>query len=98
MGGLEDREIVVLVLGLIVAGFALAHLKKLQRLPHWPVPLTAAALLLLGWSLSIFETWFAPRLLNVCEHVAYVLHSLLMLVWVSMSVKKSPSVAVGRSR
>lgn len=98
MGGLEDREIVVLVLGLIVAGFALAHLKKLQRLPNWPIPLAAAALLLLGWFLSIIETWVAPQLLNVCEHVAYVLHSLLMLVWVSMSIKKAPNVDWGRPR
>jgi len=97
MGGLEDREIVVLVLGLIVAGFAFANLNKLRRLPRWPLPLMAACLLLLGWMCSILETWFAPQLLNVIEHGAYVAHSALMLAWAHSFSVRSPAAPLGRS-
>lgn len=82
MAGLEDREIVVALLGLLVAGFSVANLDKLRALPHWRVPMSAAALLILGWTASILETWFAPTLLNLAEHCAYLTHSALMLVWV----------------
>lgn len=82
MAGLEDREIVVLLLGLLVAGFSLANLDKLRALPRWRVPMSAAALLILGWAASILETWFAPTSLNLVEHSAYLAHSALMLVWV----------------
>lgn len=97
MGGVEDREIVVLVLGLIVAGFAVANLHKLRRLPRWPLPMAAAALLLIGWACSILETWFAPVALNVAEHAAYVAHSVLMLAWAYTSSTRS-AMPLGRVR
>lgn len=97
MGGVEDREIVVLVLGLIVAGFAFTNLEKLKRLPRWPLPLTAACLLLLGWTCSILETWFLPSPLNVAEHAAYVAHSALMLVWAYSVGSRSQAAPLGRS-
>jgi hypothetical protein len=97
MGGVEDREIIVLVLGLIVAGFAVANLAKLRRLPRWPLPMAAAALLLLGWTCSILETWFAPVALNVAEHAAYVAHSVLMLLW-AYTASTRPRAPLGRVR
>ncbi len=82
MAGLEDREVVVLLLGLIVGGFAFAYRKKLAALPLVHLPILAASFLLLGWTLSTLETWFAPQLLNFLEHSAYLAHSGLMLSWV----------------
>lgn len=82
MAGLEDREIVVLLLGLLVAAFSLANLDKLRALPRWRVPMSAAALLIFGWTASILETWFAPTVLNLVEHCAYLAHSALMVAWV----------------
>jgi hypothetical protein len=97
MGGLEDREVVVLLLGLIVAGFAVANLDKLRRLPRWPLPMLAACLLLLGWVSSILETWFSPHVLNTLEHCAYVAHSGLMLAWVYLSSRRPRQVPLGHS-
>lgn len=98
MAGLEDREVVVLLLGMIVGGFAFTFRKKLTSLPlaRWPV--MAATFLLVGWVLSTLETWIAPTLLNILEHAAYVAHSMLMLVWIFAVWSKSRSQSSEASR
>ena len=80
-GNVEDREAIVLLLGLLVALFVIAHLKQIKTFPLWPLPVMAACCLLLGWSVSIVEDVFASFDFDLLEHVLYTAHSCLLATW-----------------
>lgn len=87
---LEDREVVVLVLGVLVASFVLAHLKVIKTFPWWPLPVLSAGSLLAGWAASVGENFIAPDRVNALEHLLYACHSVFLCVWV-VRLNKGPS-------
>jgi 4-amino-4-deoxy-L-arabinose transferase-like glycosyltransferase len=80
-GNVEDREAIVLLLGLLVALFVIAHLKQIKAFPLWPLPVIAASCLLMGWSVSIAEDVFDSYDFDVVEHFLYAAHSCLLAAW-----------------
>ncbi len=77
----EDRELTVLLLGVLVAAFVLAHLRQIRTFPWWPLPLSAGASLLLGWTSSVAEDIWSTSWLNTTEHIFYALHTVLFSTW-----------------
>jgi hypothetical protein len=78
---IEDRELAVLLLGVVIAAFVIGHLRQIRSFPWWPLPVVAAFCLLLGWGTSVAEDVWASPWLNGAEHVLYVLHSVLFSIW-----------------
>lgn len=77
----EDRELVVLVLGILVAAFVIAHRKQLRAFPWWPLPVLAVGCLLIGWTISVAEDIWVLPWSNLAEHSLYALHSVLFATW-----------------
>ncbi len=77
----EDRELIVLLLGVIVAAFVIAHLRQLRAFPWWPLPICAALSLILGWAASVAEDIWVVGWMNLLEHALYALHSVLFSIW-----------------
>ena len=78
---MEDREAIVLLLGILVALFVIAHLKQIKKFPLWPLPVIAATCLLLGWSISVIESIVDSSYFDLLEHSFYAAHSCLLAAW-----------------
>ncbi len=84
----EDREVVVLVLGMLVLAFMIAHVRQLRRFPWWPLPFLAGGLMTTGWGISVIEHIVDFPFANLVEHGLYAAHSLLLCAWAyKLSVK-----------
>lgn len=84
-GPVEDREVVVLLLGVAMAAFMLNHLARLKAQTGWQLLLAAVFSVVLGWAVSVVEHFVAIPGADIAEHGLYALHSSLLLAWVIVS-------------
>ena len=70
----EEREIIILVIGVLAAAVAFSQRRRIARLPGHRLLWVAGGCWLLGATLTVVET-FIPSLeeaLNLAEHAAFV--------------------------
>ena len=79
----------MLLLGVLVAAFVIAHLRQIRTFPWWPLPIFAAFCLLAGWTASVAEDIWPIVWLNTVEHVFYVLHSIAFSIWAARLARKA---------
>lgn len=84
-GPVEDREVVVLLFGVVMATFVLTHLSRLKSQPSWQLLLGAVFSVVFGWSVSVVEHFVEFSWADLAEHGLYAAHSLFLLSWVVMA-------------
>lgn len=79
----EEREIIILVIGVLAAAVAFSQRRRIARLPGHRLLWVAGGCWLLGATLTVVET-FIPSLeeaLNLAEHAAFVAHTGVLVAW-----------------
>ena len=78
---IQENEIIMLLLGIGVLIFILGNRLKLKRLPSSSIFITGFCVLLLGWIMTVLESYFWKELLNFFEHICYAASSVLVATW-----------------
>ncbi|MFA6714474.1 MAG: hypothetical protein WC082_01845 [Victivallales bacterium] len=77
----HESEIVMLLLCIGVFIFIINKYREYRRIPSWQFLLTAFSLFFLAAVMTVAEDFIWPDLLNLLEHLLYMLSSLSMLIW-----------------
>ena len=78
---IQENEIVMLILGGGVFILTLVYQMRIKRIPAWQTLISGFYILLVGWVLTVLESFFWEGPLNYLEHLCYALSSILMAVW-----------------
>ncbi|KPK65459.1 MAG: hypothetical protein AMK73_02885 [Planctomycetes bacterium SM23_32] len=79
---IQQGELLVLLLGLGTLAFCLANWRRLRALPSWRLLWASYCCLLGAWTLTVMEGLLWSALLNMLEHICYLLTSVLAGLWV----------------
>jgi hypothetical protein len=71
----------MLLLGVGVFVFILINGQKLRRFNSWKIISASFYAFLCGVFLTVLESFFWNELLNLLEHVSYMVSALLLAVW-----------------
>ncbi|HRX87077.1 MAG TPA: hypothetical protein P5572_18790 [Phycisphaerae bacterium] len=74
-------EFIMMGVGFVAVGIALAHRRHLARIRHVRLLTTGFGVLLLAWIATGAEHLVLPDLLNLVEHVGYLLGAVLVASW-----------------
>lgn len=74
-------EILTLLFGLGTLGFVVSNLGRLRRFPSWGLFLTGFAMLLPGWTATLFDRMRYGEVFDALEHVAYSAGLFVLAVW-----------------
>ena len=77
----EEKEIIMLVMGIGVYGFTVAYRLQLKRIPRWDVIFLAYRLMLAAWLMTVLEGFFWAGVLNTLEHLCYAGSAAAMTWW-----------------
>ena len=94
MKTLYDNEIIMLTFGIGVFIITLMYRDRLRFLFLYKVLLSAYYFLLAGWLCTVAETIIWENFLNICEHLCYLVSSLLFAVWCFKLITKAKDVIV----
>jgi hypothetical protein len=78
---IQEDEIIMLLLGIGVLIFIRGNRLKLKRLPSSSIFIAGFCVLLLGWIMTVLESYFWKELLNYFEHICYAASSVLVTTW-----------------
>ena len=78
----QDNEVVSLVLAVGVFVFLLLSWRSLRKIPCIGLLFSGYCGLLLGLVLTVLEGFFWGGLLNVLEHISYLVSALFLAGWV----------------
>ena len=76
-----QNEVVMLLLGLGVLLFILGNRSNIRRIPSGGILTASLVMFLVGVVLTILEGFFLTDLLNVLEHLCYLVSAMLMALW-----------------
>ncbi|MDY6905165.1 MAG: hypothetical protein SWH61_10810 [Thermodesulfobacteriota bacterium] len=78
---IAENEIIMLVLGMGVYGFMVAHKQGLARIPYHRLFFNAYRILLAAWMLTVLEGFFLPSIFNFLEHLCYACGTGILSLW-----------------
>jgi hypothetical protein len=78
---LYDNEVVMLILGAGVAGFARLNYPHIKRIHSWKWLILSFYLMMGGWLFTILEGFFLEEIFNYLEHISYTLSGLVLAYW-----------------
>jgi hypothetical protein len=78
---LRENEVVMLVLGMGVLFLILLNLHHIRSFKSWKILLFSYSVLLCGWLFTVLEGFFLDKILNLLEHISYLLSALFMMLW-----------------
>lgn len=83
----DERELTVLVSGLLVAVSTLHFRRELRRVPEWRLLLCGVGCMIFGGISTVVEHAMAYDFLNHVEHACYLAQSVVLAFW-AMRVRK----------
>lgn len=78
---IQENEIVSLLLGIGCFAFILTNRSKIKQIPESKTLVASFYILIAGNVLTVLEGLLWNDLLNLLEHIAYALSSVLLTVW-----------------
>jgi hypothetical protein len=78
---LMENEVVMLVMGIGVLIFILLSLPQIKKINFWKIIFVSYVILLLGLLFTNLEEYILPDFLNYCEHLSYLISSVLLVIW-----------------
>jgi hypothetical protein len=96
--GIQESEVLVLLLGLGALVFCLVNWRRLKALPGWGLLSASYCCLLVAWVLTVLEGVLWGWTLNLLEHIGYLAASALAAVWAisALGFKREEDHAVHR--
>ena len=85
---IQENEFLTLLIGIGLFIFIIFNYEKLKTLPAMKIILVGLSFLLIGWFLTILEEFFLEDLLNLLEHLCYIISSIIMAVWFWIAIKQ----------
>lgn len=77
----EIPEVITLVLGVAGLFFVGANRQQLRKVPFFELIFFSYKILVVSWLLTVLEGFILGDILNLLEHVGYLLCSSLLAVW-----------------
>ena len=82
-----ENEIIMLIFGFLVTIFIRLKYDRLKNIKAYKILLAGFYFFLAGWLFSTLEGFFWESLLNILEHICYLIGSLLLAFWVCTSTR-----------
>jgi hypothetical protein len=79
--GLEERDVLILLLAVGALIFAVANRPRLRLLPAWRLLWAGFCCALAGWTLSVLQALFLRDQMGFLEHLSYAASSVLVAIW-----------------
>ena len=83
-----ENEIVMILIALFVLVFVFMYKHKIKTIKNANILLFSYYTFIVGWICTIAEGFVFPFLLNVIEHVSYVVGVVCLLIWIIKFSKK----------
>lgn len=77
----DERELTVLLSGLLLAASTLYFRGDIRRVPEWRLLLAGVACMIFGNAATVLEHALAYEVFNVIEHACYLLQSVVLAAW-----------------
>ena len=96
--GLDQRDVLILLLAAGALIFAVANRPRLRLLPAWRVLWASFCCALAGWTLSVLQALLLRDQLMFLEHLSYAASSVLGAVWcwIVFAARQEEGKDVGR--
>jgi hypothetical protein len=78
---IQESEIIRLILGIVVAFVFAMSPSGIERLPGRKWFVAAFYVLLSSWTFTVFEHLFLYDVLNILEHIGYLISGILYAYW-----------------
>ena len=78
---LQENEVVMLIMGIGVMALILANRIHVKKIKFWRILVLSYTVLLTGWIFTVLEGFILENLLNISEHVCYMLSACLLITW-----------------
>jgi hypothetical protein len=83
----DERELTVLISGLLLALSSIYFRAELRRVPEWRLLLAGIGCMIVGGVATLVEHVVAYDLFNHLEHLSYMMQSLVLAFW-ALRVRK----------
>ena len=77
----DERELTVLLSGLLLAAATHHFRRELRRIPEWRFVLAGVVCMIVGGFATVIEHLVAYDFFNHLEHASYLAQSLMLAVW-----------------
>ena len=77
----DEREVTVLLSGLLLAASTLYFRSDIKRVPGWRLLLAGVGCMVVGNAATVIEHALAYQLFNIIEHASYMLQSVVLAAW-----------------
>lgn len=77
----DERELTVLLSGLLLAASTLYFRSDLRRVPEWRLLLAGVGFMIIGNAATVIEHTLSYSVFNFIEHASYLLQSVVLAAW-----------------
>ena len=84
----ERIELITLVIGIIVLLFLYWNRRQLKSLAHGRILHSSYICFVLGWILTVIESFALHDALNLLEHTCYLVGCILFAIWSYLVLKR----------
>ena len=77
----SDNEVVMLIICLAGLIFIYCNYQQFRKIPNWQLLLTSFFLFLAGIVFTVVETLCLHEIINLLEHLAYLMSSFTFMIW-----------------
>ncbi|MCF6177138.1 MAG: hypothetical protein L3J71_15375 [Victivallaceae bacterium] len=81
----NENEVAMLLLCFGGVIFIINKRREYKRIPHWRLIQTSFYMFFVAVVLTVAESFIFPTLLNILEHLSYMLSSFMLLLWCWMT-------------
>lgn len=85
---IEESELITLLIGIGVFIFIIINFRKLKEIPKFNILLTSFTSFLIGWTLTVLESFMLYDLFNLIEHICYITASICIFLWIVLIYKE----------
>ena len=78
---IQENEIIMLLLGIGCLAFIVTNRSKINQIPESKTLVSSFCILIIGTVLTVLEGLIWNDFLNLLEHIAYTVSSILLTVW-----------------
>lgn len=78
---IQDKEVIMLILGIGVLLFTIFFREIIRRIYAWKYLMTGFYILFASWIFTIAESFLWPSLLNWLEHIGYMISAVFIAIW-----------------
>jgi hypothetical protein len=80
---IQQHELITLICSIGVGVLSLSYRKHLWRVPGSRLLFSAYGLLVVGWAVTILQTFLWPGALTVVRHLCQAAAAIVLLLWIA---------------